>query len=115
MPLPTEPSTATRSMSCKRQYEQRVREIEHTSFTPLVLSATGGMASEATVFLQEACLLLGHQMGSTLEPNNVLATMPGCLLPPSVDNSVHQGTCYGHAAKSQTPPTDLVISETNFI
>ena len=33
----------------KRQYEQRVREIEHASLTPLVLSATGGMANEATV------------------------------------------------------------------
>ena len=34
----------------KRHYEQQVREVEHTSFTPLVLSATGGMANEATVF-----------------------------------------------------------------
>ena len=29
----------------KRQYEQCVREVEHASFTPLVLSATGGMAN----------------------------------------------------------------------
>ena len=34
----------------KCQYEQRVREVEHASFTPLVLSVTGGMANEATVF-----------------------------------------------------------------
>ena len=34
----------------KRTYEQRVREVEHASFTPLVLSASGGMASEATTF-----------------------------------------------------------------
>ena len=34
----------------KRQYEQRVRDIEHASFTPLVMSATGGMANQATVF-----------------------------------------------------------------
>ena len=42
----------------KRQCEQRVREIEHASFTPLVLSATGGMASEATVFYKRlaSCL-----------------------------------------------------------
>ena len=26
----------------KRQYSERVREVEHASFTPLVLSATGG-------------------------------------------------------------------------
>ena len=48
----------TRPASCyhkhemlkKRAYEQRVREIEHASFTPLGLSVTGGMANEATAF-----------------------------------------------------------------
>ncbi len=34
----------------KRAYEQRVREVEHASFTPLVLSASGGLGKEATVF-----------------------------------------------------------------
>ena len=34
----------------KRAYEQRVREVEHASFVPLVMSATGGMAREATNF-----------------------------------------------------------------
>ena len=33
----------------KRAYEQRVREIEHGSFTPLVLSLTGDMGKAATV------------------------------------------------------------------
>ncbi len=42
----------------KRAYEQRVREVEHSSFTPLVLSATGGLATEATTFYKRlsACL-----------------------------------------------------------
>ena len=34
----------------KREYAQRVREVEHGVFTPLVLSTTGGMAREATTF-----------------------------------------------------------------
>ena len=34
----------------KRAYVQRVTEVEHSSFTPLVLSATGGMTNEATTF-----------------------------------------------------------------
>ena len=34
----------------KREYAQRVREVEHGFFTPLVLSTTGGMAREATTF-----------------------------------------------------------------
>jgi hypothetical protein len=33
----------------KRAYDQRVREIEHGSFSPLVFSATGGMGTVATV------------------------------------------------------------------
>ena len=42
----------------KRHYEQRVREVEHASFTPLVLSATGGMANEATVFYKRLAFCL---------------------------------------------------------
>ena len=34
----------------KRAYEQRVREVEHATFTPLVMSATGGLARQATTF-----------------------------------------------------------------
>ena len=33
----------------KREYEERVREIEHGSFSPLVFSTTGGMGNTATV------------------------------------------------------------------
>ena len=36
----------------KRSYEQRVRKVEHSSFTPLILSATGGMGNEATTFFK---------------------------------------------------------------
>jgi len=34
----------------KRAYAQRILEAEHSSFTPLVFSATGGMGREATCF-----------------------------------------------------------------
>ena len=33
----------------KRQYEQHVREVEHATFTPLVMSTTGGMGKAATM------------------------------------------------------------------
>ena len=42
----------------KRAYEQRIREVEHASFTPLVLSATGGMARQATSFYKRLATLL---------------------------------------------------------
>ena len=32
----------------KRTYEQHCREMEHGSFTPLVMSAPGGLANEAS-------------------------------------------------------------------
>ena len=34
----------------KRQYNQRITEIEHGSFSPLVFSTSGGLGKEATVF-----------------------------------------------------------------
>ena len=33
----------------KRAYEQRIIEVEHASFTPIVLSASGGLAKGATI------------------------------------------------------------------
>ena len=35
----------------KRAYAQRIREEEQASFTPLVMSASGGLAHEASVFI----------------------------------------------------------------
>jgi len=37
-------------MTKKHPYECQIREIKHGTFTPLVFSATGGMAVEANVF-----------------------------------------------------------------
>ena len=34
----------------RRHYDQRVREVEHATFTPLVLSTTGGMGRAGTIF-----------------------------------------------------------------
>ena len=42
----------------KRAYEQRVRETEHATFTPLVLSGTGGMGMEATIFYKRLASFL---------------------------------------------------------
>ncbi len=45
----------------KRTYGQRVREIEHASFIPLVMSATGGLAREATHFYKGMASLLAEK------------------------------------------------------
>jgi len=43
----------------KQAYQQQIQEVEHSSFTSLVLSATGGMGNEATAFISiwHCCLL----------------------------------------------------------
>ena len=42
----------------RRSYEQRLREVEHGSFTPLVFSATGGMAPALTIAFKGLASLL---------------------------------------------------------
>ena len=45
----------------KRAYEQRIREVEHASFTPLVLSACGGLATGASTFYKRLASLLAEK------------------------------------------------------
>ena len=47
----------------RRAYGQRVREVEHASFTPIVMSAKGGLAPEATTFYQRLAFLLASKWG----------------------------------------------------
>ena len=45
----------------KRQYEQKIREVEHSTFTPLVLSTTGGMGRAATTFYKRLAAMLSEK------------------------------------------------------
>ena len=52
----------------RRAYEQRVCEIEHGSFTPLIFAATGGMGKAAdVVYKQLASLCLQNGMNHTAQ------------------------------------------------
>ena len=101
----------------KRQYEQRVREIEHASFTPLVLSATGGMASEATIFYKRlaSCLATKWDQPYSLTMSWLQCRIAFSLLQSAIQYIRGARSSCEHAAKSHTPPLDLVISEANFI
>ena len=113
----------TRPASCYRKhemlkklaYEQRVREIEHASFTPLVLSVTGGMANEATAFYKKLACCLATKWE---QPYSSTMSWLRCRLAFSLLRSAIQcirgarSSC-GHAAKSPTSPLDLVNSELN--
>ena len=62
-------------MKKRREYGQRVRDVEHGSFTPLVCTTDGGMAPEATVFLKDlAAFLPNREMRRTQQP------LAGCVL-----------------------------------
>ena len=45
----------------KRLYEQRVREVEHTSFTSLVFSSTGDLGPVATTFYKRLTSMLSDK------------------------------------------------------
>ena len=47
----------------KRQYEQRVWEVEHATFTPLVMSSTGGMGRAATTFYERLASMISDNRG----------------------------------------------------
>ena len=48
-----------------RAYGQRIQEVERTLFSPLVLSATGGRAHEATIFYKRLASLLSNKWGDS--------------------------------------------------
>ena len=53
-----------RSMkTSRRAYGQRIQENEHASFTPVVMSATGGLVHEATYFYKHLASLLSRKWG----------------------------------------------------
>ena len=93
----------------KRAYGQRIRENEHASFTPVVLSATGGLAHEATFFYKHLASLLSHKWGD--EYLSVMGWLR-CSLSFSLLQSAIQCICGAHSSighyVSAPPPMDLV-------
>ena len=104
-------------MEKKQQYGQRVREIEHASFTPLVLSATGGMANEATVFYKRLASCLATKWDQSYSPTMswLHCRLTFCLLHSAIQCIRSAHSSCGHAIKSEIPPIDLVTSEAHFV
>ena len=48
-----------------RLYDQRIREIEHSSFTPLIFSSSGGMGKIATTFYKRIAAMLAEKKHSS--------------------------------------------------
>ena len=45
----------------KRKYEQHVQEVEQATFTPLVISTTGGMGKAATTFYKRLASMISDK------------------------------------------------------
>ena len=45
----------------RRQYDERVREVEHGSFAPLVFATSGGMGRQASVFYKRLASLIARK------------------------------------------------------
>ena len=96
----------------RRTYEQRIREVEHSTFTPLVFSATGGMAKQSTTFYKRLASLLADRWE---QPYSSTLGWLRCRLSFSLLRSAIQcirgaRSSRGHAVKS-TPSIDLVNNE----
>ena len=51
----------------QRVYDQRIREVERGTFTPLVFSATGGMGPSASIFFQKLAAMIAAKRGHTYQ------------------------------------------------
>ena len=73
----------------KREYGDRVREVELVSFTPLVFATTGGMGREATIFYRRLADLLSRKNTVTYSTTLGLDQKHIIIFPASVSNGVH--------------------------
>ncbi len=98
----------------KRAYEQRIREIEHATFTPLVLSATGGLGNEANTFYKRLASLLATKWNNPYSSTMcwLRCRLSFSLLRSSIMSIRGARSSCGHAALTPTA-VDLVNSECN--
>ena len=97
-------------MEKKRAYSQRVREIEHASFTPLVLSASGGFAKEATNFYKRLASLLADKWD---QPYSQTMNWLRCRISFALLRSAIQCIRGAHSSRGHAifSPVDLVTAE----
>ena len=98
----------------RRAYGQRIQDVEHASFTPLVLSATGGMASEASVFYKRLASLLAAKWDNSYSSTLcwLRCRLAFSLLRSSIQAIRGARSSRGHAIKSPIV-VDLINSESH--
>ena len=101
----------------KQLYMKRINDVELSSFTPLVISLSGGMGREASQFYKCLASLLSTRWE---QPYSVTLGWLRCCLSFSLLRSpilCIRGfrSCKGHFAKFPPSPIDLIRCESNFI
>ena len=119
---PFAPSSFSQSLSAtykqhkklkRRAYEQRIREVEHGSFTPIVLSATGGMGSAAQVTFKRMVSMLATKCD---QPYSQVMKVVRCMLNFSLIKSQircirSRGSRSTMCHVAKTSPTCMIASE----
>ena len=96
----------------RRQYEQRVCEIEHAIFTTLVMSATGGMGRAATTFYKRLASMISEKRNteySNSQTVNWIRCKLSFALLRALIMSIRRARSSRHHAASETTqgPIDL--------
>ena len=106
------PIRANRNIKRRAHGQRIVREVEHASSSPLVFSATGGLAREATIFYKRLASLLSNKWEDNY---SVTLNWLRCCLCFSLLRSaiacIHGArSSFGHFDRTP-PPMDLVRVE----
>ena len=94
----------------RRVYDQRVREMERGTFTPLVLSATGGMGPAAQVFYGRLAALISEKQQQSY--STTMGWIRCCLSFSLLRSAITCLRCsrssYHHPASPSDLPIDLI-------
>ena len=96
-----------------RAYEHRAREVEHSTFTPLVMSLTGGLGNAATVCYKRLASMLSSKSDRPCSSTIawIRCALSFSLLRSSIQSIRGARSSLGHAMKHPIPPIDLITSE----
>ena len=97
----------------KRAYEHRITQIEHSSFTPLVMSSTGGLGPAATSTYKRLATLLATKWNQPYSStmNWLRCRLSFSLLRSSIQAIRGARSSAGVAMRAEPLPIDLVITE----
>ena len=97
----------------KRAYDDRVREIEHGSFTPLVFTTSGGMGPAATIVYKRLAAMMAdkHNQPYSRTLHLIRCKLNFSLLRSAIMCLRGSRSTYRNPAKQPTLPIDLAYSE----